>query len=327
MNNKQQRKHSFLVFALTAVLIWFGMPPINEVSAEGPVGPVSLTEDYGNVTLPSNEGEVTKEEADGYDESLSSGKEEEVPAPDDGTKQATAADIEAFGIFAGGDGSMEFPYLIETAEQLDAVRNNLEAHYLLAHDIDLSGYALVGGWEPIGIDSARFSGTFDGQGHRITGLGIGDHYWSPLGLFGVVGDSGIIENVILEDVKVGVGSYYHGSSGGAAGINYGTIREVHVTGAVEGSHYSGGLAGMNYGLIDGSSFSGTAAGLVGVGGLAGENDGEMSRSYASAQVSGDDNVGSLAGRNDGRIHSSYATGSVNGRQVSGGLVALIWTAA
>lgn len=320
MNNKRQRKHSFLVFVLTAVLMWFGMPPVYGVSAEGPVGPVSLTEDYGNVTLPSNEGEVAKEEEDGSDESLSAGKEEEVAGPDDGTKQTKTADIGAFGIFAGGDGSLEFPYLIETAEQLYAVRNNLEAHYLLAHDIDLSGYALVGGWEPIGIDSARFSGTFDGQGHRITGLGIGAHYWSPLGLFGFVGDSGIIENVILEDVRIGVGSYYHQSSGGAAGINYGTIREVYVTGAVEGSHYSGGLAGMNYGLIDGSSFSGTVAGLVGVGGLAGENDGEMSRSYASAQVSGDDNVGGLAGRNDGRIHSSYAAGTVNGRQVSGGLV-------
>ncbi|MGE7823579.1 S-layer homology domain-containing protein [Paenibacillus sp. NPDC093718] len=322
MKNKRQWWPSFLVFVLTAVLMGSGMPPVNEVSAEGTESSLSSTGDHGNVNLPSDEGEAVKAEEDGPDEPLSTGTEEEVSAQDDGTMQAKTADIGAFGLFAGGDGSLEQPYLIETAEQLNAVRNNLEAHYQLVQDIDLSGYATIEGWEPIGTDSARFSGTFDGQGHHITGLGIGARYWSLLGLFGIVGDSGIIKNVILEDVRVGVGSYYHWSSGGVAGINYGTIREVHVTGSVDGSHYSGGLAGMNYGIINGSSFSGTVAGLVGVGGLAGENGGDMSSSYASAQVSGDDNVGTLAGRNSGRIHSSYAKGTVNTRQISGGLVGI-----
>lgn len=69
----------------------------------------------------------------------------------------------ANGNFAGGDGTPENPYLIEDAFDLDAVRNNLRAHYQLINDIDLniSPFNEGEGWEPINKTSI---GTLDGSG-------------------------------------------------------------------------------------------------------------------------------------------------------------------
>ena len=50
--------------------------------------------------------------------------------------------------FAGGDGTKENPYCVSTAEQLNAVRNNLDAYYVQTKDIDLVGFK---NWVPIGV--------------------------------------------------------------------------------------------------------------------------------------------------------------------------------
>ena len=57
--------------------------------------------------------------------------------------------------FAGGTGSESDPYIIETAEQLNEVRNYLDGnHFRLNADIDLTDYLTTNsaesGWEPIG---------------------------------------------------------------------------------------------------------------------------------------------------------------------------------
>lgn len=73
-------------------------------------------------------------------------------------------------LFAGGNGTAEDPYQITTAEQMNNVRKNLSASYVLMNDIDLSGYS---NWEPIGTSSEiPFVGIFDGNNHTITGLTI-----------------------------------------------------------------------------------------------------------------------------------------------------------
>lgn len=67
-----------------------------------------------------------------------------------------------------GSGTIEDPYLVATAEDLDAVRNDLTAYYLQTADIDLGGYE---NWEPIGPDGETlFSGSYDGQGHTVSGI-------------------------------------------------------------------------------------------------------------------------------------------------------------
>ena len=60
---------------------------------------------------------------------------------------------------------------IRTAQDLSNIRNNLSGSYVLANDIDLSGFG-GGVWQPIGSEQSRFSGTLDGAGHTIKNLRI-----------------------------------------------------------------------------------------------------------------------------------------------------------
>ena len=92
--------------------------------------------------------------------------------------------------FEGGNGTVENPFLIKTAEQLNSIRFGLDFHYKLISDIDLSKW---GNWIPIGgtpafggshggqgfqaadKGSGKFSGSLDGNGHVISGMTIIDH--------------------------------------------------------------------------------------------------------------------------------------------------------
>ncbi|MGI6425198.1 MAG: fibronectin type III domain-containing protein [Tepidanaerobacteraceae bacterium] len=81
--------------------------------------------------------------------------------------------------FAGGDGSEEEPYLIETVDQLNNVRNylgkeNSDKHFKLNANLnlDVAPYNSDTGWQPIGTSASPFTGTFDGGGHTISGLTI-----------------------------------------------------------------------------------------------------------------------------------------------------------
>ncbi len=58
--------------------------------------------------------------------------------PDAGREQGLEL-TDGGGLFAGGSGAEDDPWLITTAEALDAVRNDPNAHYRLGADIDLSG--------------------------------------------------------------------------------------------------------------------------------------------------------------------------------------------
>jgi len=57
----------------------------------------------------------------------------------------------AQGFFAGGNGTKESPFLIEDADDLNAIRMYPTAHFELINDINLSNgkYNLNSGWQPI----------------------------------------------------------------------------------------------------------------------------------------------------------------------------------
>ena len=59
--------------------------------------------------------------------------------------------------FAGGSGSEADPYLVTTAKQIDAIRNNLSAHYKLAATIDMSE---IKDFKPIATIAKPFKGSF-----------------------------------------------------------------------------------------------------------------------------------------------------------------------
>ena len=60
-------------------------------------------------------------------------------------------------------------YAITTPADLMAVKYNMSGDFTLENDIDMTNYR----FEPIGADWAhQFAGTFDGNGHTLTGLTV-----------------------------------------------------------------------------------------------------------------------------------------------------------
>lgn len=77
---------------------------------------------------------------------------------------------------------------------------DLSANYTLGADIDMSELTKASGmWNtstgfaPVG----SFTGTFDGQGHTVTGLYINRPATDNVGLFGTVSESASIQNIKL----------------------------------------------------------------------------------------------------------------------------------
>ena len=180
--------------------------------------------------------------------------------------------------------------------------------YELTGDIDLSH--LKDPWWPMGDASAKFSATFDGKGHTISGLRIVRPSDTHNGLFGAASSASVIRNVGLLSVDVAGGGY----TGALAGLAEGTVESVYVTGAVSGAGNAGGLVGA---LAAGGSIarSYAAAAVTGtgddVGGLAGSTagGGSVKASYATGAVSGANNVGGLIGNNGVTVTAAYSTGS------------------
>jgi len=212
---------------------------------------------------------------------------------------------------------------------LDKVRSNLTADYVLMNNLDEStdGYdELVDtekGWEPIGYASG-FKGIFDGQEKEIKDLYISRAGVNPTaeyedGLFRRL--DGTIQNLGLIDVNVTGDEHVGGLVGWKRN---GTVLNSYVTGTVSGTTDVGGLVGWTTknGNIAHSYANVDVDGYGEVGGLVGENDdGIITNSYALGDVNGHEYVGGLVGDNDGRITNSYATGDATATGwYAGGLV-------
>nr|QNO51659.1 hypothetical protein IGDPAKFA_00013 [Methanosarcinales archaeon ANME-1 ERB6] len=196
---------------------------------------------------------------------------------------------------------------ITTCTELQNIRNDLSRDYYLANAIDCSctsGWNGGAGFEPIGTSSSKFTGTFDGNGYKITHLYINRSSTNHVGLFGYTGSGSEIKDVGLEEVNVN-GNWY---VGGLVGDNYGTITNSYSSGSVSGSAVVGGLAGFSSGEITNSYSSGSVSGYLGVGGLVASNGGTITNSYYPGSVTGSPWVGGLVGDNGGTITNSYYPG-------------------
>jgi hypothetical protein len=201
-------------------------------------------------------------------------------------------------VFAGGIGTLVSPYLISDVSQLQAMRNNLTAHYALANDIDASitsGWNGGAGFMPVGNVTTKFVGNLDGRGFLITDLFINRPATNYIGLIGCLTTGGYIGNVSLNSASVtgkdNVGALVGHNSGG-------TISECYTTGSVSGNAQVGGLLG--------NSYSGT-----------------IQYSYSTASVVGSLYMGGLVGYVKlGTIDYSYSTGLVP--TGGGGLVGGDW---
>ncbi len=142
-------------------------------------------------------------------------------------------------------------YTIYTGAGLKAVADlisegDYDINVKLDRDIDLTGVD----WKTI---KGYYRGTFDGQGHRITGLSINMEGEEFASLFSDIGENGTVKNLQLENVD------YTGTdeSYGIATNNLGTITACSVTGTLTASDYVAGIVYGNIGTITACWFNGT----------------------------------------------------------------------
>lgn len=135
---------------------------------------------------------------------------------------------------------------INTAEQLAGLAELVSPFEVfdetivikLTADIDLGNRE----WTPIGGDSDwSFGGTFDGQGHTISGLYINNSSQYQ-GLFGYIDSSAIVQNLIVTG-SVTTSKEYTGGIVGRSPRNKGTVRNCGFYGTVTATGISGGVVG------------------------------------------------------------------------------------
>ena len=158
-----------------------------------------------------------------------------------------------------------------------AVQGNLSLNCTLTDDINLTGKE----WTPIGDYDNRYTGTFDGGNHTITGLTI-NQYGNYVGMIDFLDSGGTVQNLTLENVNITGGDIV----GSVVGDNYGTVTACyHASGNVSGTSYIGGVVGRNT--------SGTLTACY----------------HASGNVSGTSNVGGMVGYNiSGTLTACYWSG-------------------
>ena len=252
-------------------------------------------------------------------------------------------------LFTAGDGTAENPFIISDREGLEAVSDNLSAHYKLGADIDLFGEMFT----PIGTSSLYFRGSLDGDGHVLRGLKV-----SAAGYAGLFGKASYatFKNLKIEGAEIeSTGSYagilagsINGGSltgcsvsgtlvgtsltGGYAGEASGNVKvqECRMEGSISASGYTGGFFGKVSGTVEAEKclVSGNVSGYESVGGFAGwvpGKNGTLKECSVSGEIQGSSYIGGLIGKMEGytAIENSYASGSVSasGRGgYAGGLV-------
>ncbi|TDB24205.1 fimbrillin family protein [Phocaeicola dorei] len=155
-------------------------------------------------------------------------------------------EAEDLGYSIQDDGS----YMVYNADGLlawnKAAQKDESINCTLTADIDMTGreWTRLGTWP-------GYSGIFNGQGYRITGLNFSAETTK---LFGLLNGRGVIKNLQLIDVNL------YGSNGSAAGIveqNEGKIIACSVTGKISAYGRTSGIAYSNYGDIIACWFDGT----------------------------------------------------------------------
>jgi hypothetical protein len=141
-----------------------------------------------------------------------------------------------------GSGTQDDPYQIYTCRDLQAMKNDKDAYYELAVDVDCSAtteWNGGSGFEPVGSGfSNRFNGSLSGRDREISDLFIERANRKNVGLFGYM--SGNISSVRLERADI-IGDL---QVGGIAGFIRGKIKKSFVGGKIVGFRNNvGAIAG------------------------------------------------------------------------------------
>ena len=246
--------------------------------------------------------------------------------------------------FAGGSGTEADPYLVETKEHLNNVRNDLDAHYKMIADIEFSAadFAVGGdfynngtGWKPIGSGTTNksFTGVFDGNGYSVKNIIINIQSEQTVfaGLFNT--NSGTIKNLGIEDGHI---SIKYGSAGAVSGRNNnGIVENCFNTCDIKienetGSTSLGGIVGVvNSGTVKNCYNTGYIYSTDSAGGIAGTNSGLIQDCFNTGYIraiNGDDSysyAGGISGTNHNIIQSCYNVGYITSERAGGAISGLL----
>lgn len=238
------------------------------------------------------------------------------------------------GVFAGGNGSEETPYLVSTLEQFRAVELNNGFCYKQINDID-GGQAMISGIYSV---ENPFTGSYDGGGFAIRNFILKDSTMKAMALFGGVSESGVLENIRLENIDM-IGGYNNASL--LSIQNMGVISNCSVSNCTINNTYNDGNSEFSFlcswneenGRISSCAVKSCSAsingkeGTVWSGGLVVDNHGKLldctaeessifvkmsSYNYSSSYLSG------IARWNNGHMQNCSASG-VTLDSVSGGI--------
>lgn len=245
----------------------------------------------------------------------------------------------------------DYTVYINTPEDMKYLHERPNGYFKLSKDIDMSAYATGDGWEPV----EEFTGKIDGRGYVIRNLTISRASERYCGLFGQVGNSASINNLILEKVNVSGGEYTGAIAGACRGnvinctvdgkvnsqsSNVGGIFGIYENGiaknvvskvSVNGNENVGGFAGsIASGMIEQCASEGNVTGIKGVGGFAGminpTNDTTVSEVVSNTTIIASENAGGSVGSiilntNQLNLLDSYAKGQISScPNVAGGFV-------
>jgi len=257
--------------------------------------------------------------------------------------------------YGGGTGEPNDPYLIYTAEQMNAIGaepNDWDKHFKLMADIDLSNYDGKDGRTAFNIiapdinktkpwsQGKPFTGVFDGNDKKISNFNYTSIDTDYIGLFGYVYDpNSQIKDLGLIDPNVDAGQ------GNCIGLLVGWLRKGAITncytqgGKIVGVGEVGGLVGKNgflqpmgrawnpvfeVGILKDCYSTSNVIGKNEVGGLVGSNYGTMTNCFANGTIDGEQSIGGLVGTSANIIKTCYSNVTVSGSKNVGGLVGYNW---
>jgi len=229
----------------------------------------------------------------------------------------------AFSVSAmSGTGTENDPYVVKTAEDFVAIKNNLSAHYRLDEDISVSS-------DTGAIVEGTFSGVFDGQGHTvdisIVGATSGTNTYDSL--FGVV--SGKIKNLVVtgnikgSDKVSGIAGKLTGTANVDNCVNYATITGRKNIGGIVGLIVDSATVSncINYGSINGENPISNGLDMGGIVGCVwnnGKNIVVISDCYNAGTVYGKgSNAAGICGHaNGGTLKNCFNTGEIDATNTS-----------
>ena len=254
------------------------------------------------------------------------------------------------------DGTTEQPtqvdgvYQIANAKQLAWFNEKVSGgqttlNAVLISDIVINNETTNNTWEPIGSYSNQYAGTFDGQGHTISGM--------PSGLFAYGAADSVIKNLTVTGSISIVNSEYGtaGNRGAICGATYGKIENCVNraaittqgirTGGIAGIVYAGGSITncANYGAVTSTYTTKSLAAIdkeAYIGGIVGYTyvPVEACANFGEVKATGDGigcvggitgyaRVGYNAAADSAYLLNCYNTGAVSAANKTGGIVGVV----